>query len=51
MQPNMKMKGEHVVTADKQTKDKASMPIEEGEWMQKCIECMQFLVKKMGNTA
>ena len=25
--------------------------IEEGKWMQKCIDCMQFLVKKMGNTA
>ena len=22
--------------------------IEEGEWMQKCIACMQFIVKKMG---
>jgi hypothetical protein len=22
--------------------------IEEGEWMQKCIECMQFIVKRMG---
>ena len=22
--------------------------IEEGEWMQKCIDCMQFIVKKMG---
>ncbi|MDJ0986979.1 MAG: hypothetical protein QNJ26_15675 [Desulfobacterales bacterium] len=25
--------------------------IEEGEWMQKCIDCMQFLVKKMGDAA
>ena len=25
--------------------------IEEGEWMQKCVDCMQFLVKKMGNAA
>ena len=25
--------------------------IEEGKWMQKCIDCMQFLVKKMGNAA
>jgi hypothetical protein len=25
--------------------------IEEGEWMNKCIDCMQFLVKKMGNAA
>lgn len=25
--------------------------IEEGEWMQKCIDCMQFLVKKMGAAA
>ena len=25
--------------------------IEEGEWMKKCIDCMQFLVKKMGNAA
>ena len=23
--------------------------IEEGEWMQKCIDCMQFLVKRMRN--
>jgi hypothetical protein len=22
--------------------------IEEGEWMQKCIDCMQFIVKRMG---
>jgi hypothetical protein len=25
--------------------------IEEGEWMQKCVDCMQFLVKKMGTAA
>ena len=25
--------------------------IEEGKWMQKCVDCMQFLVKKMGNAA
>ena len=25
--------------------------IEEGQWMKKCIDCMQFLVKKMGNAA
>jgi hypothetical protein len=25
--------------------------IEEGQWMQKCIDCMQFLVKKLGNAA
>jgi hypothetical protein len=25
--------------------------IEDGEWMQKCIDCMQFLVKKMGSAA
>ena len=25
--------------------------IEEGEWMQKCVDCMQFLIKKIGNIA
>ena len=25
--------------------------IEEGEWMKKCVDCMQFLVKKMGTAA
>jgi hypothetical protein len=25
--------------------------IEEGKWMQKCVDCMQFLVKKMGPAA
>lgn len=25
--------------------------IEEGEWMRKCVDCMQFLVKQMGNAA